>query len=477
MKVLNLLFRCVLCALLVISLPTYSSTVYADDNASSPAQTTSGDYDYTLNEDGAATIVNYHGPASQIMVASSLDGSASIVTSDGSASKLTIPSSLDGHPVTGIRGLAFASCLGLVSITIPDCVTFIEAGAFRNNPQLGEIIVSKDNLVYEAVDGVLFDKTTNTLHTYPCGKRMESFDIPAGTTALGDYSFYHIHGLITATIPDSVISIGECPFTGCSKLSTIAVSENSHSFTMVDGVLFDKATKTLVAYPCGKNATSYEIPLGTTTVGDNAFSSCIHLANVTIPNSVTSIGRAAFSSCENLTSIVLPDSITSIASHAFDFCTSLTASVIPSGVESIGAGVYFGCSSLGAISVSDNNPIYTGVDGVLFDKATNTLHTYPCGKSTTSYNIPNGTAAIGDFAFTFCDGLTSITIPDGVISIGEHTFSACDNLVSVSVPDSVNSIGFGSFEGNKNLTLNVVSNSYADTYATENALRYVEVLS
>jgi hypothetical protein len=67
MKVSHL-FRTVFCALLVASMLSYASEGYADESASSAVSTTSGDYNYTLDEDGAASIICYNGSASELTV-------------------------------------------------------------------------------------------------------------------------------------------------------------------------------------------------------------------------------------------------------------------------------------------------------------------------------------------------------------------------------------------------------------------------
>ena len=72
-----------------------------------------------------------------------------------------------------------------------------------------------------------------------------------------------------------------------------------------------------------------EVVYSVTSIGEEAFSSCLSLTSVTIPESVTSIGNSAFSNCSALTSIVIPKGVTSIGDGAFFWCFGLTTVIIP----------------------------------------------------------------------------------------------------------------------------------------------------
>jgi hypothetical protein len=187
---------------------------------------------------------------------------------------------------------------------------------------------------------------------------------------------------------------------------------------------------------------------------------------------VTSIGEEAFKYCA-LTSIVIPDGVTTIGNGAFEGCESLTSVTIPDSVTSIEAGALSDCQSLTSINVDTNNPIYSSIDGVLFNKEQTTLIAYPSKKSDTyaipngvtsienkafsdcasliSVTIPNSVTSIGEEAFYGCESLTSITIPNGVTNIGDYAFQFCESLSSVNIPDSVTSIGDCAFSRCKSL--------------------------
>ena len=166
--------------------------------------------------------------------------------------------------------------------------------------------------------------------------------------------------------------------------------------------------------------------------------------NKGINYSVTSIEMGAFCDCSSLTSIIIPDSVTEIGTVAFGGCSSLTSVIIPDSVTEIGLGAFGGCSSLTKIVVGENNPRYSSLDGVLFNKYQTTLIQCP-GRKSGTYIVPDGVTSIGMVAFLKCSNLTSVIIPDSVTEIGMGAFGGCSSLTSVIIPDSVTSIGGRAF--------------------------------
>jgi hypothetical protein len=100
--------------------------------------------------------------------------------------------------------------------------------------------------------------------------------------------------------------------------------------------------------------------------------------------------------------------------------------------------------------VATNNPTYSSLNGVLFNKSQTTLIEYPGGLNG-SYTIPGSVTSIGEEAFEG-NSLSSVTIPDSVTSIGEGAFDQCIRLTSVTIPNSVTNIGTDAFEDCASLT-------------------------
>ena len=270
-------------------------------------------------------------------------------------------------------------------------------------------------------------------------------------TSIENEAFWECSSLTSVTIPNSVTSIGWNAFIFCSSL------------------------------------TSVTIPNSVTSIGESAFCGCSSLTSIEIPNSVTSIEDQVFDGCSSLTSVTIPNSVTRIGWSAFSGCSGLTSVTIPNSVTSIGDNAFFGCCSLTSINVANNNPIYSSIDGVLFDKQQSTLIQCPGGKQGACI-ISNRVASIGDDAFGDCNSLNSISvvgdnpnyssidgvlfdkqqtklircpggkqgeyiIPNSVTSIGDYAFYNCSSLTSVTIPNSVTSIGYDAFVGCSSLRI------------------------
>ncbi len=192
---------------------------------------------------------------------------------------------------------------------------------------------------------------------------------------------------------------------------------------------------------------------GVTTIGENAFPYCTKINSVTIPESVTSICEDAFSHCWSLADVSIPSGVTSIGEYSFFCCDSLANVFIPSGVTEIGYNAFGSCSSLTAISVDENNPVYSSdKDGVLYNKDKTLLIQYPIGNARNSFVIPDSVTTIGDSAFDDCDKIEHVTIPDSVTTIGSAAFFDCTNLTKLMIPESVITIDRSAFYGCDSLT-------------------------
>jgi hypothetical protein len=107
---------------------------------------------------------------------------------------------------------------------------------------------------------------------------------------------------------------------------------------------FEIENGTLIKY--NGRGTKVVIPNSVTSIKDWAFYGCSNLTSIIIGDSVTSIGNCVFDNCSSLTNAIIGNSVTSIGKYAFNNCYSLANITIPDSVTSIGGRVFYNCSSL-----------------------------------------------------------------------------------------------------------------------------------
>ena len=330
--------------------------------------------------------------------------------------------------VKNIGNSAFVWCRGLTIITIPASVTNMEHDTFRGCENLIEVTFAENSqltsIPYSAFENcnnltsVVFEEggqLTSIEHSAFSGcNNLTSFTIPDGVTTIGSSAFQNCESLTTITIPSSVTSLSADIIYRCDNFIAFNVDDNNETYKSVNGVLFTKDGKTLVAYPKGKEG-PYTIPEGVITIGESAFSGCEKLSEVIIPEGVTEIGERAFISCSGITSILIPSSVTNMGEYAF-----------------------YNCDNIATVTFAENSQLtYVAQRAFMW-----------C-ENLTSITIPSSVTSIGNYAFSNCRNLANIYFEeDSHLSyIGSNSFYNCNNITSIVIPTSVTSIGSSAFGG------------------------------
>jgi hypothetical protein len=171
-----------------------------------------------------------------------------------------------------------------------------------------------------------------------------------------------------------------------------------------------------------------------------AFSRCTSLENVYLPEGLKSLEHYAFLECSSMTSIKLPESLEEIDHNVFVDCSALKQLYIPAKTASIGYNVFIGCDSLERYIIAAGNPLYTSIDGVLYNKAGTILCAYPLGRRDKSFTVPYGVQAIDSQAFSFAKYIEDVIISDTVTTIAGGAFYGCPNLRSIYLGRNVSTI-------------------------------------
>ena len=248
-----------------------------------------------------------------------------------------------GNSVNAIGSHAFYGCTGLTSVTIGNSVTTIGGAAFAGCEGLTSVHITD----LAAWCNIVFINGSNPLyyahHLFLNEEEIKDLVIPNSVTTIGDCAFYGCTGLTSVTIGNSVTTIGGAAFAGCEGLTSVHITDLA---AWCNIVFINGSNPLYYAHHLFLNEEEIKdlvIPNSVTTIGDCAFYGCTGLISVTIPYSVTTIGRATFASCSSLISVTIPNSVTTIGYEAFSGCKGLTSVTIPNSVTTIEGRAFSYC--------------------------------------------------------------------------------------------------------------------------------------
>lgn len=254
--------------------------------------------------------------------------------------------------VKGIGDQAFKNCVNLENINIPkevDVLGLIENNVFENCPYVQMKYEAKfsDDLVYKYDDNtdsyicvgykncsdkhIIIPPVYNGKRVYKvdCNERVlnnqvEILEFSKGIKVLNISlnPYNEKYNIKTINIPSTVDNINISCYR-CEELTNINVSTDNSCYKSVEGVLYTKDNKKILAYPAGKTDKLYTIIDGVETIEQNVFAQNKTLVRVVMPNSVTEIKNRAFEHMESLNAVYLSEKIEEIGNYAFAFCRKL----------------------------------------------------------------------------------------------------------------------------------------------------------
>ena len=289
-------------------------------------------------------------------------------------------------------------------------------------------------------------------------------------TRIGDHAFYNCATVEKVDIPASVTSVAYDAFLSCPSLA------DESGLVIVRDVVFGYYGESAhIALPEGVRAIGYcafqdndivrsiSIPtslayidkggLQTSTIRTIFIEDIKAWCNIGGPGPGVDGGYAIYLNGALLKDLEIPNGVASIGG-AFANVACIESVQIPNSVTSIRNGAFAGCDGMRLIIVSDENPCYKSVNGLLLSKDGKKLVQGVNGDVV----IPDSVSQICSSALSGLGGLTSVRIPDGVTSIGSYAFEDCTGLTSITIPSSVTSIGWGAFCGCSGLGNVVIGN-------------------
>ena len=375
------------------------------------------------------------------------------------------------NSVKSIGNHAFNGCIELTSITIPNSVTSIEYNAFKGCTTLNTLNFNADSCA---------DFNSGSSHPF-YNSNISMINIGNNVQRIPSYFANGLTGLTNITIPNSVKSIGQLAFQGCTALNTVYFNAdscadfNSNASNQppfynlnISTIYIGNSVRRIPSYFASGLTKLTDVIIGNsvTSIGAYSFDGCSGLTGINIPSSVTSIELLAFRSCRGLqkvnitdlaswcsihfsditanplysahhlylngvevTDLIIPSSFTTIGNYTFSGGSAFTSVTIPNTINSFGWNAFDGCSGLTKVNISD---IAAWCNVYFTTSNANPLyyahHLYLNGTEVTKLNIPNNVTLINYSAFYNCTELVSVTIPESVTTIRNQAFYGCTAL-------------------------------------------------
>ena len=316
-------------------------------------------------------------------------------------------------PITISDGLFYYD-QNLVSIKLPNCVTYIGEDAFADcdaleTVELPETLVSIGNGAFRSCDNLTTvinpSKDLKYIEDYAftnC-KSLSNIDLNEGLLSIGKDAFASCKSLTKVHVPNTVTNVGERAYLGCNNLQAFYGDHvtDDGCCLVIDGEI--------KAYAPAGHGNHYTIPAGVKSVGSYAFAYLNDFMFVRMGDDVEEIKDHAFyySALDNDRGGVTLNNVKEIGDYAFAE-TNLTCVDIPDCTTRVGKYAFYGCTFLTDVDF--------GAAITEIEEGTFSFSAIP------SFRIPYSITKIGDYAFKDCFRLYQVWIHKYVNYIGTEAF-------------------------------------------------------
>ncbi len=342
---------------------------------------------------------------------------------------LTFPDS-----VTEVGDFVLENCPDLEEVTIGAGITSLR-GPFVSTPSLARISVASGNTSFRVVDNVLFSMDGTVLMCHPAAQTelvsTGVYTIPANVTKVAEYAFAYLSNL------------KELRFSPEAKLEEIGAY--AFAFTPIPSLVTPDSVKTI-----GGNAFSFCESLTTLdlnqveTVGDYAFQYCVFV-QPDLGDALVNLGAYAFAWCPNLEIVIFPDSLVTVGKSAFSNSPKIRSITIGASLTDLGEISFTGANNLETIHVSEKNPVFSSVDGVLLRDGGKELILCPPKNPMTEFIAPATVETVANFAFRNVKTLETVEFQEGLKTLGTSAFNGCTSLKEIKLPNSLETVGAFAF--------------------------------
>lgn len=354
---------------------------------------------------------------------------------------LTILDSDNPNEESGLKiaDHAFYNLRNLTTVNLPARLSSFSPAMFSSTGKLSTINIAKGGSMYASKNGMLTNAAGDTLIYCPSG-RTGYVRIPAGIATIAAGSFMQHYSITEVYVSYSVATIENNAFELCTNLQTLTFEGSPSAVGMTVG------KQAFMRCYALKNVI-FEKESAVTEIGEEAFSSCNVLGDLTLPATLTKIGSLAFKDCLSIRKVVIAEGNKNIevAMDAFEGCVRLLTITIPSTMETLPIEAIAACPSVRSIDIAENNPYFSS-DGLIIYNANKTELLFYSKTNTPEngeYTPIDSVVKIRGGAFRNNDRIKVLNIGKNIEEIGDYAFAGMSALTTVNFEDSTSALTLG----------------------------------
>lgn len=354
---------------------------------------------------------------------------------------LTILDSDNPNEESGLKiaDHAFYNLTNLTTVNLPARLSSFSPAMFSSTGKLSTINIAKGGSMYASKNGMVTNAAGDTLIYCPSG-RTGYVRIPAGIATIAAGSFMQHYSITEVYVSYSVATIENNAFKLCTNLQTLTFEGSPSAVGMTVG------KQAFMRCYALKNVI-FEKESAVTEIGEEAFSSCNVLGDLTLPATLTKIGSLAFKDCLSIRKVVIAEGNKNIevAMDAFEGCVRLLTITIPSTMETLPIEAIAACPSVRSIDIAENNPYFSS-DGLIIYNANKTELLFYSKTNTPEngeYTPIDSVVKIRGGAFRNNDRIKVLNIGKNVEEIGDYAFAGMSALTTVNFEDSTSALTLG----------------------------------
>ncbi|MBQ6163738.1 MAG: leucine-rich repeat protein, partial [Clostridia bacterium] len=261
--------------------------------------------------------------------------------------------------------------------------------------------------------------------------RIKRVFVSEGITSTGRYGFAGLYEMTDLHLPSTLQQIAFYAFSGANSLTELTLPCNLEE---IQRGAFDNtyALEHISFNDCIKY------------IWSGAFTETLSLKEIVVPGTLNTVQEKIYGRCPSAERIIIGEGIKSLRESIYipqsDDAEILEIS-IPSTVTYISSAFYWNFKSVKRFSVSEDNPSFCSVDGLLYNKDQTMLLRYPSAKDDVLFVVPETVTDFGFSVFSYTKYLRFLDLRQThTTQLSKYMLYNTGSIECVALPQELDSV-------------------------------------